>query len=181
MNLRPFAKLLANRPRTVLFIFTLITVLIGSQATNIYMDSDLSNYLPKDDPTINLYNEIAEKFQIGQTIIILVDQTDRLSAGYNVRNPRVLEEMDEVGKAIDLYPYDKGQDDGVVSIRSLAELIKNENAKSILAGGQGKKRIPLDQDIIYNYLERINIKSMKGTLYTSSFDVAVIIIQLKLN
>ena len=62
MNIRPFAKLLANRPRTILLAFTIITIFIGWQATNIYMISEFTEYLPSDDPTLMLYNRIMESW-----------------------------------------------------------------------------------------------------------------------
>ena len=101
MNIKPIAKILANRPKTVLFIFTIITILIGSQVTNLYMQSDLTQYLPKDDPTIKLLTQVYEEFQIGATIIILVETDD-------IRNPDVLKEMDAVvsNDDIDRYPND---------------------------------------------------------------------------
>ena len=49
MNVRPIAKLLAHHPKIVIIVFTIITVLIGSQALNIYIESDLTKFLPKDD------------------------------------------------------------------------------------------------------------------------------------
>jgi len=39
MNIRTLATLFAKRPRTVILVFTILTVLIGSQATNLYMQS----------------------------------------------------------------------------------------------------------------------------------------------
>ena len=110
MNLNPFAKLIAKRPKTVLLIFTFITLIIGLQASNIYMVSDFLEYLPSDDPIVELYNRIIEEFQVGPTIIILLDQTDRL---YDIRDPKVLSEMDEVVQMIDTRPDDK---DGVYSV-----------------------------------------------------------------
>ena len=178
MNLKPIAKILATRPKMVLLVFTLITAIIGLQATNIYMESDLIEYLPSDDPTISLWCTIQEEFKIGETIIIFVDQTDRI---YDIRNPKVLSEIDEVERAIDKYDNDEGSLDGVVSIRSLANLIKEENAKSIIEGGNGVNSIPTDIEDVYTYMERFTVKSTKGILYTGSYEVAVVVIQLSDN
>jgi predicted RND superfamily exporter protein len=93
MNIQSLAKLFAKRPKTVLMLFTILTIFIGSQATNIYMGSDFAAYLPSDDPTMQLWGKIYDEFQIGQTIIIYIDQSDR---SYNIRDPKVLIEMDEV-------------------------------------------------------------------------------------
>ena len=178
MNLKPIAKLLSTRPKMVLIVFTLFTAIIGSQASNIYMESELIEYLPCDDPTISLWNTIKEEFKIGETIIIFIDQTDRI---YDIRNPKVLNEIDEIERAIDKYENDEGSLDGIVSVRSLASLIKAENEKSILEGGNGVNSIPEDIDDIYAYMERFTVKSTKGVLYTGSYKVAIVIIQLSDN
>ena len=78
-----------------------------------------------------------------------------MDLGYNIRDPRVLKEMYEVGCYIDPYD-DEGDLDGVVSIKSLADLISKENAKSILEGGNGEKGIPDDEEDIYEYMEKLN-------------------------
>jgi len=176
MIIRPIAKLLATRPKLILMIFTIFTVIIAINASKIYMESDYTSYLPQNDQTIKLWNEINEEFQIGQTIIIIIDQSDRV---YDIRDFKVLTEMDEI--CLNLYekPLQKGEDPGILSINSLSEFIKRENAKSISQGGSGKKEIPFDTDKIYEYMERLTISSMKGILYTDTYDVTVIIIQLK--
>jgi len=175
MRLKPIAKLFATHPKLVLIVFSIITIIIGAQATNIYMESDLVEYLPRDDPTIRLWNYIQDEFQIGQTIIVLVDQSDSI---YDIRNPKVLTEMDEVERTIDTYENDEGSLDGIVSIRSLASLIRAENAKSPLEGGNGQNSIPTDIDDVYTYMQKFTIKSTKGVLYTNSYNVAVLVIQL---
>ncbi|MCK4995753.1 MAG: MMPL family transporter [Thermoplasmatales archaeon] len=175
MNIRPFAKLLANRPKTILLAFTIITIFIGWQATNIYMISEFTEYLPSDDPTLMLYNRIMEEFEVGQTIIILVDQTGYI---HDIRDPEILTEIDNVERAINRYENDKGEIDGIVAIRSLASLIKNENAKSKIEGGNGVKEIPTSKEDVITYMERIAVKSTKGVLYTNSYNFTVVRIQL---
>ena len=169
MNIKPIAKILANRPKTVLFIFTIITILIGSQITNLYMQSDLTQYLPKDDPTIKLLTQVYEDFQIGSTIIILVETDD-------IRNPDVLKEMDAVvsNDDIDRFPNDDGQLDGIVSIQSLATFIKEEN----FYRGSGEYKIPEDENQIYSLMSRLTIEKMKGILYKDDYKLGVIVIQL---
>ena len=169
MNIKPIAKILANRPKTVLLIFTIITILIGSQVTNLYMQSDLTQYLPKDDPTIKLLMQVYDEFQIGATIIILVETDD-------IRNPDVLKEMDAVvsNDDIDKYPNDDGQQDGIVSIQSLATYIKEEN----FYRGLGEYKIPDNEDLIYTFMSRLIIEKLKGTLYKNDYKLGVIVIQL---
>jgi len=67
----------------------MITVIIGAQAANIYMESDIATFLPKDDPTVQIWDEIDEEFQMGYNIIIYVEADD-------IRNPDVLKEMERV-------------------------------------------------------------------------------------
>jgi len=175
MNNKKIASILAKRPKTVLLVFSLITILIGVQATNIYMVSDFTEYLPNDDPSIELWNRISEEFEIGPTIIILIDQSDRL---YDIRNPKVLTEMDEVIQMIDTYQDDR---DGIYAVNSLSSLIKKENAKPVLNGGNGVNSIPSDIEDVYTYMEKIIINTMKGVLYTDSYKFTVIVLQLSEN
>ena len=174
MNIKPIARLLVERPKTVLLVFTIVTILIGIQASHIYMDSDLSQYLPEDDPTVQLWMKIDQEFQIGSTILIYVEADD-------IRDPYVLREMGRVGSLVNKFENDKGEQDGVLSVRSLAALIKAENAKPWMIGGlggMGKDEIPLDENLISRYLSRITIQQTKGVLFTNTYKVAVIIVQL---
>jgi hypothetical protein len=166
------AKILVKQPKTVLIVYTIITILIGLQIQNVYMQSDLTTFLPRDDPTIQLWNKINQDFQIGSTIIVYVEADD-------IRDPYVLREMDRVATKIDTYDLDKGQTDGIFSVSSIASLIKDENAKSPLLdglGGTGKYEIPDDPTLIARYMARI--ESMQGVLFTNTYKVAVIIFQL---
>jgi hydrophobe/amphiphile efflux-3 (HAE3) family protein len=178
MNIRPIAKLLAHHPKMVIIVFTIITILIGSQALNIYIESDLTKFLPKDDPAITLWEKINEEFNIGKTLIILVDQTDRV---YDIRDPKVLVEMDEI--YINIYEklLKEGKETGIASVNSLALMIRNENRKSVAEGGNDYDGIPYDQNDIYKYMERFEISATKGILYSNTYQIAVIVIQLKDN
>lgn len=179
MNLRPLARLLVRRPRSILLIFTIITLFIGYQATNLYMESDFSSYLPKDDPTIGLWREINHEFQIGSTIIILIDQTDQ---AFKIRDPKVLNEMDEIYRMVYENLIIDGDETGILSFNSLAVLIKEENSKNIALGGNDANVIPPDTkegiDDIFDYMERTLIESTKGVLYTNDYEYAAIVIQL---
>jgi len=179
MNITPLAKLLVQRPKTVIIVFTIITVIIGAQATNIYMASDFATFLPKDDPTVQVWSEIDKEFQLGYTIIIYVEADD-------IRDPDVLNEMDRVSFSpkLNKFESDKGEQDGVYSVKSLAYYIKEENAKPYMIGGlggTGKNEIPDDENLISRYISRMTIQALKGTYFTNKYDVAVIIIQLAKN
>jgi len=179
MNVYPIAKVLVTRPRTVIFLFTIFTLLIGSQIGNIYMESNMASFLPNSDPAVQLWNRIDDEFQIGQTIIIYVETDD-------VRDPEVLMEMDRVSSSplVNKYENDEGRLDGIYSVTSLAQLIKNENKKEGIPGGfggQGRYEIPYDRSIIAEYMSRYTIQEAKGTLYTNTYNIAVILFKLAEN
>ena len=174
MNTKSIAKILVKRPRTVILIFTIFTAIIGYQIQNVYMVSSLTGYLPSDNPSMQLWDKIEDEFQIGSTIVIYVEADD-------IRDPYVLREMDRVGTKVNEYDLDKGEMDGVFSVKSIASLIKQENAKPNVPGGiggTGKFEIPDDRNLISRYIARLSVQEMKGILFTDTYKVAVIIIQL---
>jgi len=175
MNLKPLATIMVKHPKTVVLVFTIFTLVIGSQIQNIYMESDLSGYLPQDTKVIELWNEINDEFDIGSTIVIYVEADD-------IRDPYVLREMDRVTNKINKYNLDKGEKDGIVTVMSIAALIKEENAKPISVGGlggTGQFAIPEDINLITRYLARL--QQYEGSLFLKNFKVTVIIIQLSDN
>jgi hydrophobe/amphiphile efflux-3 (HAE3) family protein len=90
--------------------------------------------------------------------------------------------MDRVTTKINIYDLDKGKTDGIFSVSSIAQLIKEENAKPPLPeglGGTGKYEIPDDPDLINTYMARI--QSTQGVLFLPSYKVTVIIFQLSDN
>jgi len=169
------ATILVKRPKTILLVYTIITIIVGLQIRNVYMQSDLTTFLPQDDPTLQLWKKIDHEFQIGSTIIIYVEADD-------IRDSYVLHEMDRVATKINTYELDKGKADGVFSVNSVAQLIKEENQKPVLPlglGGTGKYEIPDDTALINTYMARI--QSRAGILFLNSYKVAVIIFQLSEN
>jgi hypothetical protein len=172
---RLLATVLVKRPKTVLLVFTVITLLVGLQIRNVYMQSDLTSYLPANDPTLQLWNKINQEFQIGSAVIIYVQADD-------IRDPYVLHEIDRVSTQINPYELDQGAQDGIVSVTSVASLIKQENAKPELPddlGGTGTDEIPTDPTLITTYMARI--QSAEGTLFLNTYKDAVIVIQLAKN
>ena len=89
------------------------------------MQSDFSNYLSEDDPAIKLWKEISRDFQVGSTIIILIDQTEK---SYDVRDSKVLSEMNDIYRILYERPIEEGEETGIESINSLAVLIRKENS-----------------------------------------------------
>lgn len=166
---RRMAKLLVQKPKIVLLIFFILTALVGLQISNIYMESNFTNYLPENDPNIELWQRIDEEFNLGSSIIILVNQTGR--ARDDIRNPDVLKEMyyDVVDNdLINEFKNDNGKKDGVVSIRSLPSMIADYNDGVI----------PSTRSEIDNILAKIEaVQTLEDVLYTDE-GYGVIIIQL---
>ena len=174
MNSKTIAKILVKRPKAVILVFTIITAIIGLQIQNVYMVSDLSGYLPQDHPSIQLWEEIDKEFQIASTIVIYVEADD-------IRDPYVLKEMDRVSGKVNKYDLDRGEKDGIVSVTSIASLIKDENAKPYAIGGlggTGKFEIPEDRNLISRYIARTLIQATEGVLFVNTYKVAVIILQV---
>ena len=116
------SKFIVKRPKTVFILFTFFTLLVGSQAVNVYMISDLSVYLPSGEPVIDLLNRIQEYWPMGSSIIVFVEAND-------VTDYNVLKEMLEVEDQVNKYKRDNGEVDGVISTNSIASLIRNLNSK----------------------------------------------------
>ena len=181
MNTRTLATIMAKRPRMVIFLFTIVTILIGLQAQNLYMETDFGKYLSEDDPNLQLLTEIDEEFNFGQTIIILINQS---GAGYKVNRPEVLKEMDEIYRVLFEYPKNEGRYSGISNINCLSKYIRDENKKSEpieLGGGRGIADIPENVEDISTYMSRETIAALKGILYTNDYNYAVMIIQLEDN
>jgi len=179
MNIRSLATLMAKRPRTVILVFAILTIFVGLQAQNLYMETDFSKYLSNDDPNLQLWEKINDEFGLGSTIIVLINQT---GAGYRINTPEVLKEMDEVYRVLYEYPDSLGKDSGISSIASLSNYIRHENARPEpigSGGGRGIDDIPDNVNDISKYMSRDIIRNLKGILYTNDFSYAVIVIQLK--
>ena len=157
MKITLLANILAKHPKIVILLFTFFTVLIGIQAQNIFMLADYTEFLPEDDASLILWDRINEEFNLGSTIIILVNQTDR--AHNDVRDPEVLKEMDKVYRVLYENPITDGKKTEISSIISLSILIRAENAEA-KPRGNNDDSIPEEEDAhkINEYMERFEIK-----------------------
>ena len=165
------SKFIVKRPKIVFILFTFFTLLVGSQALNVYMISDLSIYLPSGEPVINLLNRIQEYWPVGSSIIIFVEASD-------VTDYNVLKEMLEVEDQVNKYKRDNGNVDGVISTSSIASLIRNLNSKQ-WPYGRGENKLPKDRRLIDKYIAQIG--ESRWSFITSDKKDAAIIIQLSKN
>ena len=165
------AGILVKKPKTVLLIFTVITFLIASNARNLYMESDLSKFLPEEEPTIKLLEYISKEWNIKDTLIIYVESDD-------VLDPKTLEDIDYVVNKINTYRHDRGEIDGIASETSITSLIKLENSLPPPLG-EGKFELPSSENKIMRYVARIG-EARKAVL-TDDFKASAVILTLSSN
>jgi len=165
------SKFIVKRPKTVFILFTFFTLLVGSQAVNVYMISDLSVYLPSGEPVIDLLNRIQEYWPMGSSIIVFVEAND-------VTDYNVLKEMLEVEDQVNKYKRDNGEVDGVISTGSIASLIRRYNSRQ-WPYGRGENKLPQDKRLVDKYIAQIG--ELRWSFITSDKKNAAIIIQLSKN
>ena len=162
------AGILVKKPKTVLLVYTIIMFLIAFNAKNLYMESDLSKFLPEDEPTIKLLKYIGEEWNIGDTLIIYVESDDVLDL-------ETLRDIDYVTNKINPYRHDRGELDGIVSETSITSLIKLENSLPP-PFGEGKFEIPSSESKIMKYVARIG--EARKTVLTDDYKASAIIFTL---
>ena len=167
--LNGLAKVLVKKPKTVLLLYTLLTLIVGYQATNLYMVSDLSVYLPEDQPAIKLMKIIDREWNIGPILIIYVEAE-------NVLDIDVLKDMDTVTRQVDPYRHDEGRLDGVISSNSIVSLIKLENSLPPPIG-KGRYELPESEYLIKKYVAQIG--EGRKSLLTDDLRSAAIVFTLR--
>ena len=77
------------------------------------------------------------------------------------------------------YARKEGKETGIASVNSLALLIRKENKKSIVEGGNNFNGIPYDQNDIYEYMQRFEIAATKGILYSNTYKINLVLALLQ--
>jgi len=109
--------LLLRRPKITIFLFTVITLVISSQAINIVITSDIEVYMPEKQPSVILLNQIRNDWPIDSLMIYI--EAD------NITDISSLKEMESMEKAINPTPDDSDQ---VVYTSSIASLVRDISA-----------------------------------------------------
>ncbi len=168
-----YIDFILDRPKTIFLMFTILTLLISSQALDIKITSSIEAYLPEGQPTVETLNEIRNEWPI-DSIIIYVDAED-------VTKPSVLREMLAVEGAIN---WDEGEEDGVVYTASIASFIKEMSRPNFFDAlgfnrsiGPGDGKIPADPRAIDLYLKFIP-EEMKYKFITLDHKNAIIMIMI---
>jgi len=123
--------ILIRRPKLTILIFTLITLLISSQALNVTISSDIELYMPSGQPTVEILNHIRANWSV-DSIIIYVD------AHNNVTNVATLKEINALQDAL----IPEGGDSDLNYSSSIASLLRDTNAIFPVIG---EDRIPDSQ------------------------------------
>ncbi|KAA0014068.1 MAG: hypothetical protein FE037_02975 [Thermoplasmata archaeon] len=162
------AGILVRRSKIILFLYTVVVFLIAINARNLSMEFSLGVFLPENEPSITLLNYVTEKWNMGSSMIVYVESDDVLSL-------KTLEDIDYVVNKIDIYRYDKGELDGVVSENSITTMLKLENSLPP-PFGEGKFQLPTDESKIKKYVARMG--EARRALITDDYKSSAIIFTL---
>ncbi len=113
-----------KRPKTTLFVMTVVVLLIGSQALSLIgnIQGDIEVYLPEDDPSTETLNEIREDWPTDLIIIyVTVGKND------DITDLPVLEEMSRIEETLDYNKTDYGEKDSISYVLSISSIIKEIN------------------------------------------------------
>ncbi len=167
-------------PRVVLLLILFITLIIGlagipSMLNNI--SGNMTIYLPQDDESAKILNEVNEDFST-EIAVIFVETPNKFDKAYgtNITDKIVLDEISEIEELMDPEKDDFGEIDDIFSVLSISTLIKEINAapKHIdeaisdelgIPGGpievEGEYVIPEDQDEIDRIVGQIQDEQKK--------------------
>lgn len=122
---------LFKRPKIIVILFTIITLLVATQALNVTITSDIEVYMPSEQPSVKLLNEIRKEWPVDSLLIYI--EAD------NITSISSLKEIDGMESALN--PVE-GIDDGVMYTTSIASLLKATNKDMPFFG---KDEIPNNQ------------------------------------
>jgi predicted RND superfamily exporter protein len=196
----------ANPFMTILVCF-IIAGAIGTQAINIpkYMRGDMEIYLPPDNEATRILTEVRADWST-DVIVIYIKAVDHDGDGRlnNLTDIESLLEMsrfegddtniyaaDELDRGIDPIKGDRGRDDQIVYVLSIATLIKEVNSTparvaAMLTGADmpvGPYAIPPDQQAINTVVNTVPADTLASLLKDSDgdgiYDRAAIIVGVK--
>jgi len=162
------AGILVRRSKIILLLYTVAVFIVAINAKNLYMEFDLAVFLPENEPSITLLNYVTEKWNMGSSMIVYVESDDVLSL-------KTLEDIEYVVNKIDIYRYDKGELDGVVSENSITTMLKLENSLPPPLG-EGKFQLPTDENKIKKYVARMG--DARKALITDDYKSSAVIFTL---
>ena len=155
--------LLMKKPKLTIIVFTLITLVIAINALHIEITSDIEVYMPSDQPTVVVLNEVRKQWPVDTLMVYL--------SGNNLSSISHLKEMDAMEEAINPSIDDS---DNVIYTTSIASLLRDTNANLPF----GKDKIP-DNQKYADFLLKLIPDEIKYKLISHDDKNAVIIVTTK--
>ncbi len=152
--------LLLKRPKLTIIVFTIVTAIISINALNVQITSDIEVYMPRNEPSVVILNEIRQEWPIDSLMIYL--------KGDNLTKVAKLKEIDAMEKALDPLPT---MADNVAYTTSIASLVRETNANMPC----GEDKIP-DNQMYANFLLSYIPDEIKYNLISHDGKDAVIIV-----
>ncbi|MBL7056540.1 MMPL family transporter, partial [Candidatus Woesearchaeota archaeon] len=147
------ASMQVAKPKTILLVFFVLTVLIVPGMTQLWMDTSNDNWIPPNDPVMAAMDEISSKFGglDSQNFLLQITPDADKKSVKDLRDPRVMRKLAELDKAME-----KHQD--VSSFRTPADIL--------MAANNGK--VPQDIEQIKNI---INADEQARNYFNKDFTV----------
>ena len=152
--------LLLKRPKLTIILFTIVTAIISINAINVQITSDIEVYMPKNEPSVIILNEIRQQWPIDSLMIYL--------KGDNLTTISSLKEINAMEDALNPLP---NLDDGVAYTASIASLVRETNANM----PWGEDKIP-DSPLYVNFLLSFIPDEIKSNFISRDGKNAVIIV-----
>ena len=166
--MRKFAELVLKYRVPIIIGTIIITVFMALQLGKLEINSDILEYLPQDDPSVVLFNEVGDKFG-GNSLAMIALETD------NVFNPETLKRVNTITQ--------KFKEMSEISyVTSLTDVIDIKKMEDGLEVGKlvDEQNIPSEK----NELEKIKNYTLskemyRGNIISDDGTIAIIIARLK--
>lgn len=156
--------ILLKKPKLTLLIFSIITLLISTQALNVVISSDIELYMPSDEPTVETLNNIRAEWPVDSILIYV--------SADNITGVAALKEIDAIEGALN---PDEGTGDDVVYTASIASFLRDTNKIFPVIG---EDKIP-DSQCSVDLLLKLIPDEMKYKFVTPDNKNAIVIVTTK--
>ncbi len=162
-----FAEFIIRYRLAVIFLVVILTLLLGYQMIKVNMNADFATYLQQDDPLVQQYNKIGNKFGGKSTAMILIETEDVFS----VQNLKLVRDLTEAYQSLNEVSY----------VTSLANVLDFKKVDGGLEVGKliPEGVIPKDEEEFTKLKQYVMSKEMyAGNLV--SYDGITMLIALRL-
>jgi len=156
--------ILLKKPKLTIIIFTIITVLISTQALNVVITPDIELYTPSGEPTVETLNKIRAEWPVDFILIYI--------SADNITKVSTLKEINAMEEALN---PEEGDGDGVIYTASIASFLRDTNKIFPVIGGD---KIP-DSQCNVDLLLKLIPDEMKSKFVTPDNKNAIIIVTTK--